>query len=742
VPRSSPHLPHRLALLALAAPFAGCGNASPPSPAGTLPPSAAASASAPATSAIAGAIASAPSSAAPTASASSDVTSAASPPYEPGPSVIASGAVDGAALRKRHIERLGKDTSPVTVLEGQSAVELGRRICEAVVPKRPAQTPVLLKPNLCGFDSIKDPSKYNGDDGVHGRTTDVGFTRGVVQCLKARGHGNITIAEGCGISHKHWESVIALTGYDRMAQEEGVKLVAMDDDGVFDVEGDQPGKPLAIKGIGNTRVPTLLLPKVLAEHLDHGLFLSLPKIKAHRYSVVSLAIKGMQGTVMLSDQSPAYKQKWRMHKELGDYEKDRKAEKAEVADGGTPLDPLAKRRLYLGTLMAFAERMADTLEISTPDAVLAEGAPAVGGDGFQQVRPSAEMVAIGGTNPVLVDRVGAAFLGVYDSAALARELGGHRTSPLIEVAAKRYKLDLGATVITGDGAKLLEKPRPVHFKSMNGFAIDSDPPGVQTPLAPDWTALRAHAGSPPSPSPSVAPAAPPATDTQVPLGAPAPQSRPVQATPSGKPEVHAAALGNETIAIDGSGEDAAWARALATSWDTDYAGAKTGIGTKARFVWGRDGLYALFEISRTGLFSDTSRPVGVERKGLYQEDCVEIFFTPDAASPKHYYEIELGPFGHYFDLEVDREKHREDIGWSSGAVIATKRSGATSSATIEVRLGAKEIVAALRAGARLPMGLYRMEGKEARRYLAWSPPRTAKPNFHVPEAFGTLVLDP
>src|SRR4029079_17971880 len=116
-----------------------------------------------------------------------------------------------------------------------------------------------------------------------------------------------------------WENVARLTGYDVMARDEGVSLVAMDDDGVFDVEGDQPGKPLAVKGIGATHVPTLLLPKILAEHLDHGLFISLPKIKAHRYSVVSLAIKGGQGTVMLSDKSPAYKQKWRMHKELTKY---------------------------------------------------------------------------------------------------------------------------------------------------------------------------------------------------------------------------------------------------------------------------------------------------------------------------------------------------------------------------------------------------------------------------------------
>jgi hypothetical protein len=58
-----------------------------------------------------------------------------------------------------------------------------------------------------------------------------------------------------------------------------------------------------------------------------------------------------------------------------------------------------------------------------------------------------------------------------------------------------------------------------------------------------------------------------------------------------------------------------------------------------------------------------------------------------------------------------------------------------------VALRAPEIVRALAPGARLPFALYRMEGKGPRLYLAWSPTRTDKPNFHVPAAFGTLVLE-
>ena len=107
--------------------------------------------------------------------------------------------------------------------------------------------------------------------------------------------------------------------YQAMAVEEGVRLVAMNDDGVFDMDGEQPGKPLAVTGMEKTSMPTLLMPKIVAEHLDHGLYIAAPKMKAHRFSVVSLAIKGLQGAVMLSDAAPAHRQKWRSHRELNPY---------------------------------------------------------------------------------------------------------------------------------------------------------------------------------------------------------------------------------------------------------------------------------------------------------------------------------------------------------------------------------------------------------------------------------------
>jgi uncharacterized protein (DUF362 family) len=539
-----------------------------------------------------------------------------------------------------------------------------------VVPERAKEAPVLVKPNLCGFDGFKNPAKAGGDDGVKGRVTEVEFTRGVVRCLKARGHQRITVADGCGNSHEHWLKAVEISGYTAMAAEEKVPLVALDDDGVFDKQGAMPGKPLAIKGIEQTKVPTLLMPKLLAEVLEHGMFITVPKIKAHRYSVTSMAIKGMQGTVMRSEATPAYNQKWRMHDELKPYLKARKNKEPE------------DRAAYVKSLELFAERMVDVLEISLPDVVLAEGVPAMSGDGFQNIRKVPGGVAIGGTNPVLVDRVGAEYLGLWNNAELAKQLGGHRTSPLIELAAARHGIALQAPELVGDGVALLKEPRPVFFKAIAPFSLPAAP---EPPLA---HAKRATT--------------PPTIDGQV---------------------------------------DAVWSTAPAVTWQTDYAGAPSGISTSARFLWNEQALFVLFELSGAGLNVDQSFPVQSERNKLYEEDCVELFLAPDAKRPDHYYEVELGPLGHFFDLEIDKANKSSRVEWSSQLEVKTSAVPERHTAVIEARLAASELTAALKPGARLPLALYRMEGKAPRRYLAWRPPRTAKPNFHVAEGFGVLAVD-
>ena len=199
---------------------------------------------------------------------------------EDGGSVASSvGVLDGAALRERHRARIAKDTSPVTILTGGSARDLGRRICEAKVPHVAADTPIVLKPNLGGFDWFKDAAKSEGDDGVreaHHRSRVRARRRPVPQGSRPhardgrRGVGRQARSNWVKLDHRVGPTAL-------MAKEEGVPLVAMDDDGVFDVGGDKPGEMLRVTGMEQTTVPTLLSPRLLAEALTHGLFISLPK---------------------------------------------------------------------------------------------------------------------------------------------------------------------------------------------------------------------------------------------------------------------------------------------------------------------------------------------------------------------------------------------------------------------------------------------------------------------------------
>jgi uncharacterized protein (DUF362 family) len=662
-----------LAVATLAA--AACGKGDAPKP--TAPPAAtdAALATAPPDAAAPGVTVDAAVAALPPV----DTTTGASPAWQAGPPVVVGDTVDGAALRKANRARVAADRAPVTILQGGTARELGQRLCEAVVPKRPAATPILLKPNMSGFDWFKNPKTNGGDNGVAGRTTDPEFVRGVIRCLKARGHTAITVADGFGGQPKDWDRLVDVSGYAKMCADEGVPLVALDDDGRFDVEGTQPGKPLGLSGMEGTHVPTLLIPKLVAEHLDHGLFISLPKLKAHRFAVFSIAIKSLQGAAMYSDAAPAYRQKWRTHKEVG-------AAIALVKKG----DPRA-RKVYVEALEKFAERMVDVFEVETPHVILAEGAPAMSGDGFQVLFPSAEAIAVGGTNPVLVDRVGAQLLGLWDHAGLAAELGGHRTSPLLEVAATRFGVELTDPPVTGDGAGLLAQRRPARLYAMGDFVVDD-------------VAAAEDRG------------------------------------------VHAARVDAAAVpAMDGAIEPI-WDRAPAHRFDTDWRGSKTPHASTVRFLWSTRGLHVLWQVEGTGLKVDTSRPIDVERAGLFQEDCVEVFIAPDPAVPRRYFEIEVGPFGHWFDIAVDRSGRpgvkKEDTAWSGALTIGTARDAAAGTATIEFTIAAPELVAALTAGAVLPLGLDRMEGGKPRQYLMAFPGRTAKPNFHAPTGFGTLTLDP
>ena len=185
-------------------------------------------------------------------------------------------------------------------------------------------------------------------------------------------------------------------------------------------------------------------------------------------------------------------------------------------------------------------------------------------------------------------------------------------------------------------------------------------------------------------------------------------------------------------------DEDAWSTAPSVVFDTSTHGDATGIKTTVRALWGTAGkaLYFAIDSEGAGFYVDESRPVQTERTNLYEEDCAEIFLGTDPARRTHYYEMEVGPLGHFFDLEIDRAATNPNLrsqpGWSGKLEIGSRADRAQHVAHVEIAIRAPEILAALTANATLPLGLFRTEGKAPRHYLAWSPAPHGQAQFPHP----------
>lgn len=582
-----------------------------------------------------------------------------------------------AALVARNRARMTRERSaPVHVVESRDPRQAGRAICEATVPRRPPETPVLLKPNLAGINILRDQI----DQGIELRTTGIDFLRGVIDCLKARGHREITITEVWSRDdQRDWW--MRATGLDRLLEEEGVQFV-----GLFDERGpDGTLEPTLAAPMPDARALTtgLRVPRVLARHLRDGLYITIPRMKMHRFAVMTLSIKNAMGVVVTEGATPPRNGAGALHREFGTWlERHRHGQD--------------DRDLYVSSLERFAERIVDVLELELPDAALIDGVPPVAGDGFALIEPLDAGVAIGSTNPVYADAVAMEWMGYLDNADLAREIR-HPTSPLLEEAARRFwgTTDvLRGVRIEGD-ASFRREPRPVaHYRAFPGFEI----------------------GTPPSP-----------------MGALPWIARAVTAKRA-----------REAPAIDGALDDDAWRAATPVQIRTDYAGAPApnGLDTEARLLWTDDALYVAFDCAYDELVVDDAAPADTEHERLYQFDALEIFLDDSPRSHATYREIELGPRGHVLDVNVNRDaRPRGDVAWSSGVERATHVDEVSKRFTIEARIPASAFGRERLAPDEWRIALYRIAGRTPHRtHIAAFPTFTERPNFHVPERFGWLRL--
>jgi hypothetical protein len=132
---------------------------------------------------------------------------------------------------------------------------------------------------------------------------------------------------------------------------------------------------------------------------------------------------------------------------------------------------------------------------------------------------------------------------------------------------------------------------------------------------------------------------------------------------------------------------------------------------------------------------------------LYDEDVVEVFLAPERR--EEYFEIEVSPLGAMFDAHIispdgNRQTMRADKSWNAGAIAAVRRLvelDGTATCDTLVRIPFASVGRPTpRPGERWLANFFRIDRHPVRgdEYSAWRPTLRVPPDFHVPDAFGSI----
>ena len=168
------------------------------------------------------------------------------------------------------------------------------------------------------------------------------------------------------------------------------------------------------------------------------------------------------------------------------------------------------------------------------------------------------------------------------------------------------------------------------------------------------------------------------------------------------------------------------------------------LDTTVRSRWTRDSLYLLYTCPYRSLGLKPAPVLDRETPQLWNWDVAEAFIGADMKNIGQYREYQLSPQSEWVDLDIDVQNPKPGGGmpWNSGFKVRGRIDEAHKIWYGEMRIPLASIAERpFHAGDHLRLGLFRITGSSSDRELvAWQP--SYRRSFHVPEAFGTLVLQP
>ena len=164
---------------------------------------------------------------------------------------------------------------------------------------------------------------------------------------------------------------------------------------------------------------------------------------------------------------------------------------------------------------------------------------------------------------------------------------------------------------------------------------------------------------------------------------------------------------------------------------------------EARVCWSSEALHVRFVgMQQEPLIVSENARTDKKTLGLWDRDVCEIFLAPNSSEPWRYFEFEAAPTGEWVDLGITVKPSGRETDWDFASGFTTAARLKQEQLLVGMRIPWSKAIPKPKAGDEWRVNVFRCVGPEApERYLAWRPTRTEEPNFHIPEAFGTLRFE-
>lgn len=171
--------------------------------------------------------------------------------------------------------------------------------------------------------------------------------------------------------------------------------------------------------------------------------------------------------------------------------------------------------------------------------------------------------------------------------------------------------------------------------------------------------------------------------------------------------------------------------------------AKPSRHAEVRLCWSSEALHVRFVCAQQEPLIVAEKPrIDQKTRGLWDRDVCEVFIAPDPANVSRYFEFEAAPTGEWVDLGITLTPSGRQTDWDFQSGLTTAARLDEERLFVGMRIPWSEAIPRPKEGEVWRVNLFRCAGPEApERYLAWRPTHTPEPNFHVPEAFGSLRFE-